>query len=225
MAHKKGVGSTDNGRDSNPKFLGVKLFGGQYAKAGNILVRQRGTRFHPGENVYMGRDHTLHAKIEGYVDFRKKRQGKTYVNIIPMDSAGGAAVSSTSARKAEAKKAPASAPKQASKAIAQDVKQSTPPAAKSVGSKPDKLTKIEGIGPKINEHLNAAGIITFADLAGAPIAKLKEILENAGTRFKMHSPDTWPQQAKLAADGKWDELDKLQDELDGGRVVGGSEEE
>jgi len=113
MAHKKGVGSTDNGRDSNPKFLGVKLFGGQYAKAGNIIVRQRGTKFHPGDNVYMGRDHTLHAKVEGHVHFRKKKEGRTYVNIIPMDSDGGAAVKAPKARKAEAKPKTTTTPKAA----------------------------------------------------------------------------------------------------------------
>ena len=83
MAHKKGVGSTDNGRDSNPKFLGVKLFGGQYAKAGNIIVRQRGTKFHPGNNVGMGKDHTLHALVPGVVEFKKKRLGRTFVNVVP----------------------------------------------------------------------------------------------------------------------------------------------
>lgn len=83
MAHKKGVGSTDNGRDSNAKFLGVKLFGGQYAKAGNIIVRQRGTKFHPGNNVGIGKDHTLHALVPGLVEFRKKRLGRTFVNIVP----------------------------------------------------------------------------------------------------------------------------------------------
>ncbi|MFM8361940.1 MAG: 50S ribosomal protein L27, partial [Haliscomenobacter sp.] len=71
MAHKKGVGSSDNGRDSKSKRLGVKLFGGQLAQAGNIIVRQRGTKFHPGENVYMGRDFTLHASIEGRVHFKR----------------------------------------------------------------------------------------------------------------------------------------------------------
>jgi len=85
MAHKKGVGSTDNGRDSNSKRLGVKLFGGQMAVAGNILVRQRGTRFHAGENVYMGKDHTLHAKVDGRVVFTKKRLNRTFVSIDPSD--------------------------------------------------------------------------------------------------------------------------------------------
>jgi large subunit ribosomal protein L27 len=83
MAHKKGVGSTDNGRDSNPKYLGVKLFGGQYAKAGSIIVRQRGTKFHPGNNVGMGKDHTLHALVHGTVAFNKKRLNRTFVEIIP----------------------------------------------------------------------------------------------------------------------------------------------
>ena len=222
MAHKKGVGSTDNGRDSKPKFLGVKLFGGQYAKAGNILVRQRGTKFHPGNNVYMGRDHTLHAKVEGHVSFVKKQKGRTYVNILPLDGDGGQAVSASKARKVEAKAAKPVEAKSTSSAAAASTASTT--SGKTPGSAPDKLTKIEGIGPKIAEHLGAAGIITFADLAGAPISKLKDILEAAGPRYKMHVPDTWPQQAQLANDGKWDELQVLQDKLDGGRVVSGEEE-
>ena len=84
MAHKKGVGSTDNGRDSHSKRLGVKLFGGEAALAGNILVRQRGTKYHPGNNVYMGRDHTLHAKIDGFVAFSKRRSNRTFVHILPV---------------------------------------------------------------------------------------------------------------------------------------------
>jgi large subunit ribosomal protein L27 len=72
MAHKKGVGSTRNGRDSNPKYLGVKLFGGQVVEAGNIIVRQRGTEYHPGVNVGMGRDHTLFALKDGTVEFAVK---------------------------------------------------------------------------------------------------------------------------------------------------------
>ena len=83
MAHKKGVGSTDNGRDSKSKRLGVKLFGGQTAVAGNILVRQRGTKFHAGQNVYMGRDHTLHAAIDGIVVFKRAANDRNFVNILP----------------------------------------------------------------------------------------------------------------------------------------------
>jgi len=83
MAHKKGVGSSRNGRESESKRLGVKLFGGQACKAGNILVRQRGTRHHPGENVGMGRDHTLFSLIDGTIQFRKKTDNKSFVSVVP----------------------------------------------------------------------------------------------------------------------------------------------
>jgi len=83
MAHKKGVGSSDNGRDSKSKRLGVKLFGGQSAIAGNIIVRQRGTRFHPGQNVGMGKDFTLHALVDGTVSFKKGKQDRTFISILP----------------------------------------------------------------------------------------------------------------------------------------------
>ena len=83
MAHKKGAGSSRNGRESESKRLGVKIFGGQFAKAGNILIRQRGTVHNPGENVGMGKDHTLFALIDGVVTFRKKRDNKSFVSILP----------------------------------------------------------------------------------------------------------------------------------------------
>ena len=86
MAHKKGVGSSKNGRESESKRLGVKIFGGQAAIAGNIIVRQRGTAHSPGENVYMGKDHTLHAKVDGVVKFVKKRDNKSYVSIVPVEA-------------------------------------------------------------------------------------------------------------------------------------------
>lgn len=86
MAHKKGVGSSRNGRESHSKRLGVKLFGGQSAKAGNIIVRQRGTRHFPGINVGMGKDHTLYALIDGVVTFRKKAENKSYVSVMPFGS-------------------------------------------------------------------------------------------------------------------------------------------
>lgn len=83
MAHKKGVGSSKNGRESHSKRLGVKIYGGQAAIAGNIIVRQRGTKHNAGENVYVGKDHTLHAKIDGIVKFQKKKDNKSYVSIVP----------------------------------------------------------------------------------------------------------------------------------------------
>lgn len=85
MAHKKGVGSSRNGRDSESKRLGVKLFGGQEVKAGSIIVRQRGTKHNAGDNVGIGRDHTLFALVDGKVEFRKKRDNKSYVSVKPAE--------------------------------------------------------------------------------------------------------------------------------------------
>lgn len=83
MAHKKGAGSSRNGRESESKRLGVKLYGGQFAKSGNILVRQRGTVHYPGLNVGIGRDHTLFALIDGVVEFKKKQGDKSFVSVLP----------------------------------------------------------------------------------------------------------------------------------------------
>jgi len=83
MAHKKGAGSSRNGRESHSKRLGVKIFGGQKAIAGNILVRQRGTVHHPGENVGLGKDHTLFALINGTVKFTRKKEDKSVVSVVP----------------------------------------------------------------------------------------------------------------------------------------------
>ena len=85
MAHKKGVGSSENGRESESKRLGVKLFGGEFAKAGNIIVRQRGTAHHPGENVGIGKDHTIYALIDGTVVFRKTRNNRSYISVKGLD--------------------------------------------------------------------------------------------------------------------------------------------
>uniref|UniRef100_UPI0040476121 50S ribosomal protein L27 n=1 Tax=Algoriphagus sp. TaxID=1872435 RepID=UPI0040476121 len=84
MAHKKGVGSSKNGRESHSKRLGVKKFGGEVVIAGNILVRQRGTKHHPGLNVGVGKDHTLFALTNGVVAFKKKFDGRSYVSIVPV---------------------------------------------------------------------------------------------------------------------------------------------
>jgi len=84
MAHKKGQGSSRNGRDSQPKMLGVKRFAGQFVTGGSILVRQRGTKFYPGQNVGIGRDHTLFAKIDGIVDFKDKGQRGRFISVTPV---------------------------------------------------------------------------------------------------------------------------------------------
>jgi large subunit ribosomal protein L27 len=86
MAHKKGAGSSRNGRESHSKRLGVKIYGGQFAKAGNIIIRQRGTKHYPGANVSIGKDHTLFALVDGTVEFRKRMDDKSFVNVIPMDT-------------------------------------------------------------------------------------------------------------------------------------------
>ena len=86
MAHKKGAGSSKNGRESESKRLGVKIFGGQPALAGNIIIRQRGTVHHPGENVGIGKDHTLFALEDGIVEFKKKAAGRSFVSVVPFEA-------------------------------------------------------------------------------------------------------------------------------------------
>ena len=86
MAHKKGVGSSKNGRDNQQvRDLGVKIFGGQACKAGNIIIRQRGTQFHPGKNIGMGSDHTLYALVDGTVEFKVGRESRRYVSVVPAE--------------------------------------------------------------------------------------------------------------------------------------------
>ena len=86
MAHKKGAGSSKNGRDSRSNRLGVKIFGNQSVIAGNIIVRQRGTVHHPGDNVGIGKDHTLHALVDGVVSFKKKKDNRSYVSVVPFET-------------------------------------------------------------------------------------------------------------------------------------------
>ncbi len=239
MAHKKGVGSTDNGRDSKSKRLGVKLFGGQFAKAGNIIVRQRGTRFHAGEGTYLGKDFTLHAQVDGYVTFTKKRNNRTFVSILPelaiVDEKPAAAPKKKETKKAPVAEAapvveeaaPAVEETPAEAVVAEEAtpaveavvaEEAAPVVEEAAPAETDDLTKVEGIGPKISEILKNAGVPTFAALAGMEADKIREILAAAGNRYKSHNPDTWPKQAELAAAGKWDELKKWQDELDGGKA-------
>ncbi len=240
MAHKKGAGSSDNGRDSNPQYLGVKMYGGQTAIPGNILVRQRGTKFHPGVGVYMGKDHTLHAGIPGIVTFKKGKDDKRIVFITPYTAEQVAAFTAnmeepevrvkvatifskkTTATPAAPKAAApvaatVAAPAKAAKVAAVKVVETVVEAVPVAAVKGDDLKKIEGIGPKIEELFNAAGITTFVQLSETSTARMEEILAGGGPRYATHSPMTWGQQAGLAAEGQWDELKELQDKLDGGR--------
>nr|MBC7614241.1 50S ribosomal protein L27 [Pseudopedobacter sp.] len=104
MAHKKGAGSSNNGRESQSKRLGIKIFGGQAAIAGNIIVRQRGTKHHPEKNVGIGKDHTLFALIDGKVSFRKKADNKSYVSVVPFDFSATVAEDKPVTKKVVAKK-------------------------------------------------------------------------------------------------------------------------
>jgi len=257
MAHKKGVGSTDNGRDSKSKRLGVKLFGGQKAIAGNILVRQRGTQYHPGLNVYMGRDHTLHAAVDGSVVFSRTKNDRRYVSILPANGVDVPVTPPVVPPKPPV--LPPNTPGQDS-----DVPVPTPPVVDDaptvvvdetpvvvvdetpvvvvdetpvvvvdetpiVSEQPtapdqpsgakDDLKKIEGVGPKIAQILNEAGVLTFAQLADKTAEQIKNILEEAGPRYNIHNPSSWPAQAKFAAEGKWEELKEYQEILIGGRDV------
>jgi large subunit ribosomal protein L27 len=126
MAHKKGAGSSDNGRDSNPQYLGVKMYGGQSAIPGNILVRQRGTKFHPGVGVYMGKDHTLHAAVPGIVTFKKGKDDKRIVFITPFTTGSVAALNQTANE--EAKEA-AKVERKAKAANVRSIKAAATPAA------------------------------------------------------------------------------------------------
>jgi large subunit ribosomal protein L27 len=151
MAHKKGAGSSRNGRESHSKRLGIKIFGGQPAIAGNIIVRQRGTPHNPGLNVGIGKDHTLFALIDGYVEFKKKGDNRSYVSVLPFEAAPVVeAPKAKPAVKAEKKvvEAPvAEAPKAETKkeaAPAAEVAEEAPKAKKAAAPKAKKADKEEG---------------------------------------------------------------------------------
>eukprot|EP00764_Aduncisulcus_paluster_P000750 gnl/Carplike_NY0171/11071_a15755_165.p1 GENE.gnl/Carplike_NY0171/11071_a15755_165~~gnl/Carplike_NY0171/11071_a15755_165.p1 ORF type:complete len:157 (-),score=23.37 gnl/Carplike_NY0171/11071_a15755_165:3-473(-) len=152
MAHKKGVGSSKNGRESESKRLGVKIYGGQFAKAGNILVRQRGTQHYPGDNVGMGKDHTLFALIDGTVVFRKRQKNRSYVSVAPIVDVD---VAVAEAPVVEEKPVEKEEPKVEVKeeATETEAKKDEPKAEATEEAKGDDLKKIEGVGPKLAEIL------------------------------------------------------------------------
>jgi large subunit ribosomal protein L27 len=228
MAHKKGAGSSDNGRDSLSKRLGVKLFGGQHAIAGNIIVRQRGQRFHAGENVYMGKDHTLHAGVAGLVTFKKSKEDRTFVSITPAErvikakavnsfvKAGGSAPVKLISRDMKEEVPVVSAADMLPLVpVAAPIAEAAAPAAVPIGG--DNLKIVEGIGPKIEQLLKAAGIRSWVELAHATPAEIKAILTKAGSHYNTHNPETWPKQADMAAKGQWEALEVWQKELIGGK--------
>ncbi|HEY9002696.1 MAG TPA: 50S ribosomal protein L27 [Mucilaginibacter sp.] len=155
MAHKKGAGSSRNGRESHSKRLGIKIFGGQPAIAGNIIVRQRGTQHNPGQNVGIGKDHTLFALADGLVVFKKKADNRSYVSVLPVEAAPvveapKAKPAAKAEKKVETAPAPAAevaeAPKAETKkaAPAAEVTEEAPKAKKAAAPKAKKTDKEEG---------------------------------------------------------------------------------
>ena len=145
MAHKKGAGSSRNGRESHSKRLGIKIFGGQEAIAGNIIVRQRGTKHHPDKGVGIGKDHTLFALVPGIVTFKKKQDNKSYVSVLPVtveDAAPVAAPKKAVAKAAKAEAAPVATEEKAAKAPAAK-KEAAPKAAKAPAKKAAKADDAE----------------------------------------------------------------------------------
>lgn len=207
MAHKKAGGSSRNGRDSESKRLGVKRFGGEAVTAGNIIVRQRGTKFHPGANMGLGRDHTLFALSDGYVKFHVGQRGRSLVSIVdenpntPASSnkkigaptatakaAAAVAVASASVSK-KAAKAPAEEKAEAKAAAKPKAEKAAAPAKaggapkgllKKAPADADDLKAIKGLGPKAVEALNGAGVYMYAQLSGFSDADLEWLAGETG---------------------------------------------
>lgn len=148
MAHKKGAGSSNNGRESQSKRLGIKIFGGQAAIAGNIIVRQRGTKHHPEKNVGIGKDHTLFALVDGKVSFRKKSDNKSYVSVIPFDFSAPVVEDKPVAKKAAVKK---EVVEEAPAVEAKAEKVAKPKAAKATEEKTEKKAPAKKAAKKADD--------------------------------------------------------------------------
>lgn len=210
MAHKKGVGSSDNGRDSHSKRLGVKLFGGQHALAGSIIIRQRGTRYHAGTNVGIGRDHTLFALTEGLVSFTRKTGDRVFVNVLPAQTVAETVAKVADAKPAKKTAPAASAPKKAVVVPAEiqvtnpdDLSAEEFAAYKAAllasigeaGGKQDDLKEINGVGPVLEAELHRIGIFTFEQVSKLTARDLTivDALTKANARILN---ENWQQQAK-----------------------------
>lgn len=181
MAHKKGQGSSNNGRESHSKRLGVKLFGGQDAFPGNIIIRQRGTKFHAGTGVKIGKDHTIFAIEEGVVSFTTKKNNRKYVSVVPFE---GELVAK------ESKKVVKEAPKAKTEA-----KETTAALKAKKEAKGDDLKKISGVGPAFEKRLNAQGLFTYADIAALTIEDIRRI-EDSDNITSDEEWTAWIEQAK-----------------------------
>lgn len=211
MAHKKGQGSTRNGRDSESKRLGVKLFGGQIAIPGNIIIRQRGTKFHPGLGVGMGKDHTIFAKEEGVVTFRVRAKGRTYVSVLPIEETEIKTEKKASAKKAapkkeEAPKAEAAAPKtEKNEAPAKEEAKGGDDVFATIGTASEgdaqDLKKINGLGPAMEKKMNEAGIYTYEQLSKCGEKEWLALDEIVGKVSTKAINDDWAAQAKALMNG------------------------
>jgi large subunit ribosomal protein L27 len=200
-----------NGRDSNSKRLGVKIYGGEPVISGNIIVRQKGSTFFAAQGVSRGKDFTLFATQDGVVKFTEKRvkkfDGRVFRNIF---------VSVIS--HVEEKTVKVATPKK----VASTAKKVAAPkkvATKTTKSTKEDLTIIEGIGPKVAGIFQEAGITTFAQLADMSAEAMKALLVPHGSPYSAMDTTTWAEQSALARDGKMEELEVLKKELDGGKRV------
>lgn len=220
MAHKKGAGSTKNGRDSESKRLGVKIYGGQLAIAGNIIVRQRGTQFHPGNNVGIGKDHTIYSLIDGMVDFRRGRKNRTTISVLPLtdemigiETATEDAPAVAEAPVAEPVVEEAPAPKEeAPKAEEAEEEWSEEQKAERLSAlmgtigeasadDKDDLKKVSGIGPVYEKRLNELGIYTWEQLSKLDAAGIETVENITGFTGRVERDD-WIGQAKALFEGK-----------------------
>jgi large subunit ribosomal protein L27 len=216
MAHKKGMGSTKNGRDSESKRLGVKAFGGEFVQPGSIIMRQRGTKFHPGNGVGMGKDHTIYSKVEGRVVFKKRRNGRSFISVLPegvttsQPSPGKS--SSASGKTAKQQTEPSqqeevSQPQQKAeeseaKATASTSAEEGDPKANLLNligdaseSDKDDLKEIGGVGPAMEEKLNAIGIYKYQQLAQIGDQEL-ELIGQLDSSLPGRIKEEWISQAK-----------------------------
>lgn len=143
MAHKKGAGSSNNGRESQSKRLGIKIYGGQAAIAGNIIVRQRGTKHHPEKNVGIGKDHTLFALVDGKVSFRKRVDNKSYVSVIPFDFSKPVVVEAPAKKEVVKETKVAKAPKAEVAEVTEEKVEKKAPAKKAAAKKADDAETAE----------------------------------------------------------------------------------
>lgn len=196
MAHKKAAGSAKNLRDSNPKYRGVKVVGGQFARAWNIIIRQKGDKYKAWNNVYTGKDYSIHAMVDGIVSFRRKnfvrfdwrKYLKTVVDIIPVVAQQ---VQDTPVKK--------SSPKASTPKAAAPKEQAKPTPAKTTTkdtAKTTDLSELEWVWPKTKQALQDGGIMSVEDLATADISHVKQALEAAGWRTASMDPTPWIEQAK-----------------------------